>query len=112
MANLDVTPILDLCIQCIQRFPTNCRLALTKDNDDDSSFPEGLSPVRLDEVYARFCIWNENIGALKQGKASLDYRIRNTDVCNEVIRLLRQLLLTLGDCMLLLLVFFYMATLD
>jgi len=65
----------------------------------DANFPEGFPTESLSDVFARFLIWVGNIGALSRGKASLDQRIRQSQLRKEIIRLLEQMSIVLGDCM-------------
>ncbi|KAI9652012.1 MAG: hypothetical protein M1831_007253 [Alyxoria varia] len=58
---------------------------------------EGFDPQEFSDLFARFRVWSGNLGALQRNNSSLDYRLRNSDIRSEVIRLLTQLLSALND---------------
>jgi hypothetical protein len=84
---------------CTHRFETVKILTSDTSTADVQSLPEGFTALDFLDVFARFQIWTGNIGALQQGRASLDHRIQHTHVSDEVKRLLGQVALALLDCM-------------
>ncbi|KAI9790139.1 MAG: hypothetical protein M1816_005339 [Peltula sp. TS41687] len=100
MEVMDSTTIADLSFQCKQKFMSLKReisMRSGSNSQDGDRFPEGfISEDNLDS-FARFRVWIGNIGALQRNKSSLDYRIRHSEVRDEVVRLLTQLLSALTD---------------
>jgi hypothetical protein len=81
-------------ISCLQSFNRLTSLL----QDPDSPFQDQVSPsVVLDEL-GRFRVWSGNIGALQEGPASLDYRLREAShVRQQVIKLLEDLNIALQE---------------
>lgn len=53
---------------------------------------------KVQDELSRFKVWSSNIGAHRMGKSSLDYRLRDaSNIHDQVIRLLRDLLESLND---------------
>ena len=51
-----------------------------------------MSPLAIDNEYARFKIWAGNLGALQRGPSSLDVRLRDSVVMRQtVLRFLDEL---------------------
>jgi len=73
------------------------RLLRTQQEQDQQILASDIPEDAIVDALARFRTWIENIGALQRGEASLDHRLRHTDIRVEVLRLLGQLLLSLGD---------------
>lgn len=90
--------IAQLCLQCTQKFSDLKSVVVVE--RENAEVPEGFSITTFLDLTARFRIWTGNIGALHRGKSSLDHRIHQTYLRNEVIRLLRQTSVALSDCML------------
>ncbi|KAI9888340.1 MAG: hypothetical protein M1814_000571 [Vezdaea aestivalis] len=87
------TPICDEAAKCAKLF-----VDLQKSTQPLDTILLGVaeSPkISLDQlldVRGRFKIWTGNIGVLQRGKASLDYRLCHSDLRQEIVRLLKQLI--------------------
>lgn len=58
----------------------------------DGLFQDQVSPSAVLDELGRFRVWSGNIGALQEGPASLDYRLRDAShVREQVMRLLKDL---------------------
>ena len=84
--------------QCTQRFETIKILISSISIPDAQSLPQGFTTILFLDIFTCFRIWTGNIGALQQGRASLDHRIQHSHVYDEVKRLLGQVALALLDC--------------
>ena len=96
--DLDTYAIANLCIMSISEFSTLNRSVLANAKDAWQSPMKGLSQVQLLDTYAQFRIWTDDVGALQEDEASLDCRIQLSDIYDEVFRLLKELVLTLSQC--------------
>ena len=76
------------------------REAQSKDDGEvrTVALPQGFELETLLDLFARFRLWAGNIGALQESKASLDYRLRHSELRKDVARLLTQTLSALSDC--------------
>lgn len=68
-----------------------------KTNSNQDDFPQGFEPERLLDLFARFLLWAENIGALQRNQSSLDFRVQHSDLQAEIVRLLKQILSAITD---------------
>jgi hypothetical protein len=91
--------ISELSSKCTNQFSSIKTKAtlLTDDSSKETTLVEGFNVDEFSDSFARFRMWAGNIGALQRDKLSLDHRVRYSDLCLEVIRLLKQLLTTLAD---------------
>jgi len=81
-------------ISCIQSFNRLGSLLRAP----DCPFQDQLSPSALSDELGRFRVWSGNIGALQEGSASLDYRLREAShVRQQVIKLLKDLDIALQE---------------
>lgn len=92
-----VESIAQLCLHCTQKFNVLKSAIAERSTSDNAELPEGFFIATFLDVAARFRIWTGNIGALQQGRSSLDHRIQHTYLRKEVIRLLRQTIAALSD---------------
>ena len=95
--DVDVDPILiaNKTLLCLQRF----KEVYVSSKSWSSATEYDPSPSDIEDSWGRFRIWTDNIGALQQqrSRSSLDHRLRHSDVRDEILRLLAQLLSALND---------------
>lgn len=91
--------IADESSHCLELFKLVCRRISSATLPADGENPHlGVSGETMTDALSRFNVWMGNIGALKRGKSSLDYRLAHADVRLEVLRLLKQLRSSLSEC--------------
>ena len=83
---------------CLDSFKRLCQRLDSTERLDDVDHCLEVPNESIVDAMDRFKIWAGNIGALQSGRASLDDRLGHSDVRNEVLRLLKQLLGSLTDC--------------
>jgi hypothetical protein len=60
---------------------------------------EGVDLNLIRDCRDRFNMWTGSLGALQRGAASLDSRLSDHEIAQEIIRLLKQLQLFISDSM-------------
>jgi hypothetical protein len=80
-------PIESLAYDCLTHF----RALIREINTHQRDLAE-LSAIAIEDQIGRYQIWAGNLGALRTGRSSLDYRLRNAAfVAGNISRLLQSL---------------------
>jgi hypothetical protein len=90
MTSSNPGPIGRLAAECKQVLYDLCGSIETKPMCN-IQLPEGLDVALIRDCRDRFNIWTGSLGALQRGAASLDSRLSDHEIAQEVIRLLKQL---------------------
>jgi hypothetical protein len=61
-------------------------LEVLLDKTSEGNGPGSWSNTAVEEELSRFKIWASNIGAMRTGKASLDYRLRRAEYLTESVK--------------------------
>src|SRR5579859_3650086 len=81
---MDLRPsITRLALDCQEQFEV---VIDTLERMKASDSEKGLSSTELADELGRFRIWATNIGALRTGRASLDYRVRDADYLQQNVK--------------------------
>ena len=74
--------------RCLQLF----RDLLHEVDANQSHVTDQLSPISIEDQLGRYKLWTANLGALRRGRSSLEYRLRDAlFIAGNVIRLLQSL---------------------
>ncbi|KAJ6036183.1 hypothetical protein N7540_000462 [Penicillium herquei] len=87
----DPTSIADLSSACKTIFSSIKRQLVLLDDGNNEEPLQGFSHDEFADASARFRMWAENLGAFQKNKSSLDYRVRQSDLRIEILRLLKEL---------------------
>ena len=96
--DLDTYVIANLCILAISEFSHLHGLVAADVQGVTQKASKNISKVQILDIYVQFRTWIDNVGALQEEEASLDRRIQHLDIFDEVFRLLKELFLTLYQC--------------
>jgi hypothetical protein len=82
---MEIEPIAYACLQ-------GFRTLLQKIEINRESIADQLSPLSVEDQLGRYKVWAGNLGALRRGRSSLDYRLRDASfIVKNVSHLLRSL---------------------
>ncbi|KAH6959362.1 hypothetical protein DER45DRAFT_259235 [Fusarium avenaceum] len=103
MATTSSPSVADYVLACLHRFkilhdtPHNWESDLERDASQRKD-TEQSSLLKLKDEQSRLMVWSGNIGAHKNGRSSLDYRLRDaSNIRDHVIQILCNLIELLGD---------------
>jgi len=78
---MDIGEIAKLSLDCQRRFYELCNALEARYTDSESR--DSSTSTALEDELGRFRLWAGNIGALKTGRASLDYRLRDAEYLSQ-----------------------------
>ncbi|KAM0245517.1 hypothetical protein ACHAP5_005324, partial [Fusarium lateritium] len=103
MATTSSPRVADNVLACLHGFRSLCDVphkwesSLQKDTSQED-ITDQVFLMKLKDEQSRFVVWSGNIGAHRNGRSSLDHRLRDaSNIRDQIIQILRNLIELFGD---------------